>query len=109
MSQHRQKGTWLREELLHLLTISATLAGLCITGVMLIYTMDVPTFQATFADNILAITAMLFLLCTYIIFFALRTEREELALLLNKIVDIFFLIALTNMVISGFIMIYTIM
>jgi hypothetical protein len=109
MNQSQPKGSWLRDELLHLLTLSGTLAGLCIAGVTLFHTMDAPTYQTTLADNILAVTALLFLICTYVIFFALRTEREKLALLLNKVVDILFLLALTSMVFSGFIMIYAIM
>lgn len=109
MNQLQRKGAWLREELLHLLTLSGTLAGLCITGVTLFHTMDVPTYMSSRADDLLAITALLFLICTYFIFFALRTERQALAMLLNKIVDTLFLLALTSMVVSGFIMIYTIM
>jgi hypothetical protein len=107
MNQVSRNGAWVREELLHLLTLSGTLAGLCITGVTLFHTMDVSTYKTTFADDILAITALLFLICTYVIFFALCTEREALALLLNKLVDILFLLALTCMVASGFIMMFT--
>ena len=33
----QRRGTWLREELLQLLTLAATLAGLCITGVALFH------------------------------------------------------------------------
>jgi hypothetical protein len=34
-----QNNTWIREELLHLLSLSGTLAGLCITGVTLFHTL----------------------------------------------------------------------
>gem|GEM_PF-6825871 len=35
MNHPNRQGTWLREELLHLLPLSGILAGLCITGVTL--------------------------------------------------------------------------
>jgi hypothetical protein len=101
-------GIWLREELLHLLSLSGTLAGLCITGVALFYTVDSPAMARTLADDALAISALLFLVCTYTIFYALRTKRGALALVLEQIADFLFLFALTGMVASGFIMVYTV-
>ena len=67
LDKHRmpqRRSTWLRDELLHLLTLSGSLAGLCITGVTLFHTMNSTVFQTTIADDILAITALLFLICT---------------------------------------------
>lgn len=93
--------------MLQLLSLSGTLAGLCITGVTLFHTIgSVSVQETTLADDILAISALLFLLCTYIIFFTLRTQRESLALTLEKVVDTLFLLALTGMVTCGFMMVY---
>jgi hypothetical protein len=39
MSPASPQGAWQREELLHLLSLSGTLAGLCITGVALFHTL----------------------------------------------------------------------
>lgn len=108
MNDSSRNGTWLREELLHLLTLAGTLAGFCITGVTLFHTMNRASLAATIADDALALSALVFLACTYIIFFALRTTRQTLALVLERIADILFLLALTGMVASGFIMVYTI-
>ena len=105
-NQFARKGIWLRDEMLHLLSLSGTLSGLCITGVTLFHTTGKASLQETLADDILAISALMFLLCTYMIFFTLRTKRESLALALEKVVDATFLLALTGMVISGFIMVY---
>src|SRR5688572_19076208 len=102
MSQPPRKSTWVREELLHLLSVSGTLAGLCITGVTLFHTTGKASLPATFADDLLATSALLFLVCTYAIFIALRTKREALAALLEKAADTLFLLALTGMVGSGF-------
>ncbi|MFL5140040.1 MAG: hypothetical protein ACJ8C9_15450 [Microvirga sp.] len=102
------RSTWLREELLQLLSVSGTLAGLCITAVALFHTVGSSSVSKTVADDALAISALLFLLCTYVIFFALRTKRNSLALALEKIADALFLVALTGMVGSGFVMVYTV-
>ena len=106
INQIARKGIWLREEMLHLFSLSGTLSGLCITGVALFHTTGRASLQETWADDILAISALMFLLCTYMIFFTLRTKRESLALALEKVVDAIFLLALTGMVISGFMMVY---
>src|SRR3954465_1085944 len=102
------RSTWLREELLQLLSVSGTLAGLCITGVALFHTVGSSSVPQTVADVPPLISPLLFLLCTYIIFFALRTHRNAVALALEKIADALFLLALTGMVASGFIMVYTV-
>ena len=106
MNQPPRQATWIREELLQLLSVSGTLAGLCITGVTLFHTVGKSTLAETLADDLLAISALLFLLCTYAIFIALRTKRDALAIFLDKVADTLFLLALTGMVASGFIMVY---
>jgi hypothetical protein len=107
MSSTDPLGPWPREELLQLLSLSGTLAGLCITGVTLFHTKSA-TWTATIADDTLAISALLFLLSTYTIFFTLRAKAKSLAMLLTKIADVLFLAALTGMVAAGFIMVYTV-
>lgn len=72
--RHRsEKRTWVREELLQLLAVAATLAGLSITSVALLHTVGHTRLTPTIADDVLMLSALLFLLCTYAIFFALRT------------------------------------
>lgn len=89
MSRAPRQATWIREELLHLLSASGTLAGLCITGVTLLHTMGRASLPETLADDVLAISALL-----------------SLASLLEKVADTLFLLALSGMVGSGFIMVY---
>lgn len=108
MSTNNRSTTWHRDELFHLLSISATLAGLCITGVTLFHTVGQATTAGTIADDFLAGAALLFLLCTYTIFIALRGQNPSPHRLLVQIADILFLLALTGMVVSGFIMAYTV-
>lgn len=108
MPQAPRSPNWLREELLWLLSLSGTMAGLCITGVTLFHTVDRASGVGTLADEMLAVCALLFLVCTYVIFFALRTRRTDLAVALDQAVDVLFTLALTLMVATGFVMVYTV-
>ncbi len=108
MNHFPTKKTWQRAELIQLFSLAGNLAGLCITGVALFYTVARSRMAKTLADNTLACAALLFLVCTYIIFIALRTRRKALAVALEEIADILFLLGLTGMVGAGFIMVYTV-
>jgi len=108
LSMPNTQTTWLRDELLHLLSLSGTLAGLCTTGVALFHTMRGASPRNTIADDALALSALMFLVCTYAIFFALRTKDQARAARLEKLVDALFSVALTAMVATGFIMVYTV-
>jgi hypothetical protein len=108
MNSSIQDITWQREELLHLLSMSGTLAGFCITGVTLFHTNTGANLPETIADDVLAISALLFLVCAYTIFVALRTRKSERAIALESIADALFLFSLTGMVAAGFIMVYTV-
>lgn len=95
-----------REELRHLLSTSGTMAGLCITGTTLFSTLR-RTTGGTVVDDIFVISALLFLLCTYCVFWALRTKHERTVVILTRISEVLFAVALTAMVSAGFIMTYT--
>lgn len=108
MKNTLRRAPWQREELMHLLSLSATLAGLSITGVTLFHTIGRASLPQTVADDALAFSALMFLVCAYSIFWALRTTSQALAQVLERIADVLFLLALTCMVASGFIMVYTV-
>ena len=95
-----------REELRHLLSTSGTMAGLCITGTTLFSTLR-RTPGGTVVDDVFVLSALLFLLCTYCVFWALRTKHPRTVQLLTRIADGLFAVALTAMVSAGFIMTYT--
>lgn len=57
-----------------MLSLSGTLAGLCITGATLFNTIGKASLPQSIADDALAISALLFLVTTFIIFIALRTR-----------------------------------
>ena len=100
--------SWMREELLHLLSVSATLSGLCITVVALMNAFDKKVATATIVDDMFAICALLFLICMYLIFTALRISKPSLVVQLIKLIDVLFLLAMTFMTLAGFVMVYTV-
>ena len=95
-----------RDELTSLLSLCGTLAGLCIGIVAFINGSH--RGAATTIDDVLAACAATFLLCIYLITFALRTRSQKRAVLLTKIIELLFLATLTVMTVAGFFMVYTI-
>lgn len=109
VDQSSRQRPWLREELLHLLSLAGNMAGLCITGVTLFYTVGRTSRTATIADELLVICALMFLSCAYFIFFALRMRETRLTVTLENIADALFVTGLTLMVATGVLMAYTVL
>ena len=107
-NQQQSARNWRRDELLSLLSTSGGLAGLCITVVALMNTFDKKHASVSIIDDIFGLCAAIFLLCTYLIFWALRSHSPARSAVLTKILEVLFLIALTCMIIAAFMMIYTI-
>ena len=59
-------------------------------------------------DDILAVAAVLFLVCTYLTFWALRTSNDERLFALARLIDVLFLSGLTLVVLSGIGILYAI-
>ena len=95
-----------RDELTSLLSLSGTLAGLCIGIVAFINASH--RGGTTAIDDVLATCAATFLLCIYLITFALRTRSHKRAALLTEIIELLFLATLTVMTVAGFFMVYTV-
>jgi len=98
----------LRDLLLRLLPMSASLAGFCVAGIALLNTHAKDRSLSTLGDDILALAALLFLLCAYLTFWALRTGRETRFRALARAVDVLFLAGLTLVVVSGMGIVYAI-
>ena len=97
-----------REELLQFLSASATLAGLCITVVALMNTIEKKLALASIVDDKLAVYALLFLLCVYLIYGTLRFKNLALIKKMIKLLDIILLLAMSGITLAAFIMIYTV-
>jgi uncharacterized YccA/Bax inhibitor family protein len=109
MTQSTGSDTRIQNEMLQLLSVSGTLAGLCVTVVALINTLGRNTRAATMVDDMFAVCALLFLICIYLIFSALRVRRQRIAKILVKSVDILFMVAMTLMTGAAFIMVYMVL
>jgi hypothetical protein len=95
-----------RGELTSLLSLCGTLAGLCIGIVAFINGSH--RGAATAIDDVLATCAASFLLCIYLVTFALRTRSHKRVALLTRIIEVLFLATLTTMTVAGFFMVYTV-
>lgn len=108
MPRDGRSHVWARAELLHLLSVSGTLAGLAVTVVALMHTLGRADATASVIDDLFAFCALIFLLCTYGTFTALRLEPSRLARMLVRVVDVAFLVGLTLMTSAAFVMVYTV-
>ena len=109
MTNHNNQQQVDRAELHSLLSAAANLAGLCITVVALLNTLDKTRSGVSIVDDLFGICAAVFLICTYLVFWALRARSQRLRHVLTKAVDALFLVALSAMTAAAFLMIYTIL
>jgi len=86
-----------RDVLLRLLSVTASLAGLCIAALGFLEASDRPALERSYADELIAIDAILFVVCVYLILWALRTRSLARARTLSRLVDAVFLFALTTL------------
>jgi drug/metabolite transporter (DMT)-like permease len=106
MSHSSQDNGSIREELLVLLPVSSTLAGLCIAAVTLFHFNDPFAKVSSVTDDVLAICSLIFLIAIYLIFWALRTKKDLHMTMLVKLIDSIFLLGITALVGVGFLMVY---
>ena len=64
--------------------------------------------ETTIVDDMYAVCALLFLVCVYLIFFALRVRSQGLTTKLIKLIDSIFLFSMTCMTVAAFVMVYTV-
>ncbi|MCC6196932.1 MAG: hypothetical protein IT518_20965 [Burkholderiales bacterium] len=90
-----------REVLLRLLSVTASLAGLCIAALGFLQATGRPELDGSHADELIAVDAFLFVGCVYLILWALRTHDAHRADALTRLVDVIFLFALTTMLLAA--------
>jgi hypothetical protein len=90
-----------RDVLLRLLSVTASLAGLCIAALGFLEASDRPALDHSYADELIALDALLFVSCVYLILWALRTDSPQRARSLSKVVDVVFLFALTTLLLAS--------
>jgi hypothetical protein len=95
-----------RDVLLRLLSVTASLAGLCMAALGFIEYGSPEASLRTYADEIIAFDALLFVFCVYLILWALRTTNIVRAYTLGRVVDWVFLGALTTMLLAAAYIVY---
>ena len=98
-----------RDVLLRLLSVTASLAGLCIAALGFLEVGGGAALDRSYADELIAIDALLFVGCVYLILWALRTKAPERADSLSRIVYFVFLFALTTLLAASTYIIYWIL
>ncbi len=95
-----------RDVLLRLLSVTASLAGLCMAALGFIEYSSPDATLRTLADELIAIDAFLFVICVYLILWSLRTSNLVRARMLARTIDAVFLFALTTMLLSAAYIVY---
>lgn len=92
-----------------LLSAATSMTGICVGLLGAVNAFSRSQKIDTLADEVLALNALLFLVCCYLIVWALRTRsRERTARLLHS-TEYLFLAAMTMLVTTGFFVVYSIL
>lgn len=82
---------------MHVFTVSAGMVGVCLTGIGLLRLMVVQTKVQTLGDDLLAVNAILFVICSLLAFGSLKTSLPHTRRRLRFVADVFFLAGLAGM------------
>ncbi|WP_229792937.1 hypothetical protein [Rhodanobacter panaciterrae] len=85
----------------HIFTASAAMVGVCLTVVGIIRVVISQHKSDLFADDLLAVNAMLYLISSLLSYWALRTRNVTRNYRLERTADIIFLVALTLTAVSA--------
>jgi hypothetical protein len=94
-----------RDVTLRLLPVNASLAGLCM-GALVFLQAAAPGTDLRFADEVLALDALLFVCCVYLILLGARISSPVYSRQIFIAVDVVFLTALTTMLVSAIYIVY---
>ena len=97
-----------RDLLLRVLSVQASLAGFSIAAIGLMRFSARSAAFSSFADDLLGACALVFLVSTYLTFWALRTRSDARMQRLARVVDGLFLAGLTGLVGAGFLILYAV-
>ncbi len=92
---------------IHIFSVSAGLVGVCLTVIGIFRAIAELKKFSTVGDNILAVAALIFLICCITSYLALRSTNKIRKQKIEKIADALFLIGLSLMAIVCVIIAYT--
>lgn len=87
--------------------IASAMVGVCMTGIGLLRVAFVMHGRQTFADDLLSIDALTFLLATLSSYFALRVQSRTRLHWLERIADASFILAMLLLTIACFVITYS--
>lgn len=90
----------------HIFSVSATLVGACLTVIGLLHALKRDSGAGTYADDVLTLDALLFLISCLTAYRALRTVNSERRQFLEKAADKVFFPALMLMLVACVIITY---
>jgi hypothetical protein len=93
---------------IHILSVSAGMVGVCLTVIGVIRVVITLRKADTFADDLLALDAILFLVAALSAYWALRTRSAQRMYRLERFADVVFLAALVLMVVVCAFIVYNI-
>jgi len=82
---------------MHVFAVSAAMVGVCLTAIGILRLVAAQTQVQTVGDELLAIDAVLFVVCTSLAFWSFKTHRPTTRRRLRVVVDALFLLGLAGM------------
>lgn len=82
---------------MHVFAVSAAMVGVCLTAIGILRLVAAQTQAQTIGDDLLAVDAVVFVLCTTLAFWSFKTKQTVARRRLRLAVDTLFLVGLTAM------------
>ncbi len=82
---------------MHVFTVSAGMVGVCLTAIGLLRLVAAQTKVQTLGDDLLAVDALLFVVCAFLAFWSFKTNGPNTRRRLRLLVDVLFLTGLAAM------------
>lgn len=95
MSENKQSSQLDNEICVHVFTASAVMVGVCITVIGIFQVITTLRREDTLGDDLLAVNVIMYLVATLLSYWQLRTKNLRRNHLLEKIIDVVFITALT--------------
>jgi hypothetical protein len=83
---------------MHVFSISAAMVGVCLTAIGILRLVAVQTNAETLGDDLLAVDAVIFVVCCFLSFWSFKTKQPRYRQRLRLVVDSLFMVALVLMV-----------
>jgi len=83
---------------MHVFSISAAMVGVCLTAIGILQLVAAETKVQTLGDELLAVDAVIFVVCCFLSFWSFKTKLPKYRKKLRLAVDSLFMVALILMV-----------